>query len=41
MFTKRPTRHNHAPALTAVEKKLLLALVGIIALTAYFLVAKR
>jgi hypothetical protein len=41
MSTKRPTRHDRAPAFTAMEKKLMLALVGIIALTAYLLVAKH
>jgi hypothetical protein len=41
MYTKRRTRHDHAPAFTALEKKLLLALGGIIALTVYCLVARH
>jgi hypothetical protein len=43
MFTTRRVRpdHDHAPAVTAMEKKLLLALAFIIVLTGVLLVVKH
>ena len=43
MFTTRPVQsaHNHPPAPTATEKKLLLTLVFTVALTGVLLVVKH
>jgi hypothetical protein len=41
MFRTRRTQEKRASAFTVLEKQLLLAMAGIIALTAYFLVTKH